>query len=250
MTEQQYLENLLAREKIPDYVLEQIRATRAEIESYLRSYFWSKIENFYYSWSIARWTAVFKRYDTDLCVYFWNSSFDTLQEMYSSMKYALNKKYVVKEQRVSIGLPTMNIDVVPWRKINNDGVINLWDNQSKTWTQTNIVKHKNIISQDWDKDIIRLLKLWKIEHDIDIKSFALELLSISALKNCTSTWLWDRLRHVWRYISDKDIYSIQIIDPSNSSNNIMNSVEDLVKEKLKNQALLALTRPYWWEIIW
>jgi hypothetical protein len=24
-----------------------------------------------------------------------------------------NKKYVVKEQRVSIGLPTMNIDVVP-----------------------------------------------------------------------------------------------------------------------------------------
>lgn len=249
MTEQEYLQNILEREKIPDYLLNMIRSDREEIESLLRLYFWAKIENFYYSWSIARGTAIKSKYDTDLCVYFWNTSFSTLKEMYTQTKQVLWRKYVTKEQRVSIWLTTKNIDVVPWRKIDSSWTINLYDSQNDTWKQTNIVLHKNYISEKWDKDLIKLIKLWKFQHEIDVKSFALEILTINALKDKQITGLGNKLRHVWKYIRDVDIFSLQIIDPANRNNNIMDSVDYLSKQKLQNKAKEALIEPYWSGII-
>lgn len=250
MTEQQYLENILEKQKVSEFQMSLIRQKRDEIESYLRLEFWNKVENFYYSWSIARWTAISEKFDVDLCVYFSYDSFETLQNMYDSVKNILNKKYVIKEQRVSIWLPSMNIDVVPWRKINSEWVINLWDNKNKTRKQTNIVLHKKYISDNWDKDVIKLLKLWKIRHNIDIKSFALEILSIRALASFSGTWLWNKLRHIWNHINNTDIYSMQIIDPANANNNIMDSVDDFSKSYLKERAKTALNTQYWENIIW
>lgn len=250
MTEQEYLEKILNKQKIPDYIIDGIRNYREEIEKYLRLNYWIKIENFYYSWSIARWTAIYDKYDIDLCVYFGNNSFNTLEEMFKDIKNVLWKKYLIKEQRVSIWISTMNIDVVPWRKINDSWTINLWDSKDKTWKQTNIVLHKKYISENWDKQIIKLLKVWKLRQNIDIKSFALEILSIQSLKSFSWTWLWNKMRHIWNYIKNKDIYSMQIIDPANSNNNIMDSIDDIDKQKLQNKATEALNKQYWEEILW
>lgn len=251
MTEQQYLEAILIKYKISDYTMQTVKASAEEIAWYIRTLWWIYIKGIYYSWSMSRWTAVSINFDTDICIEFENNAFQDLSTMYKRTYDKLRNKYInVKQQRVSVWIPQKNIDVVPSRLIKDSNNVNLRDSKAQTWKQTNIHIHAEYIKKYWDINIIKLLKVWKNLHNVDIKSFWLEILSINALKDYSWTeLLWPKLRYVRNYIKDNDLYSMRLIDPANANNDIMDSIEYAEKWKLKQLAKSSLNEKFWKNII-
>jgi len=251
MTEQQYLGAILEKYKISDFVMQNVKRNAEEIANYLRGLWWHYIKWVYYSWSMARQTAVSINFDTDICVEFENNAFTELNTMYNWTYDKLRNKYLnVKQQRVSIWIPEKNIDVVPTRLIKWSNNVNLRDTKNSTRKQTNIHIHIDYIKKFWDLDVIKLLKIWKNIHNIDIKSFWLEILTIRALNSYDGVnLLWPKLRHIWTYIKNNDIVSMRLVDPSNQNNDIMESIEYGEKIKLKNMAIKSLSEQFWKDII-
>jgi hypothetical protein len=251
MTEQQYLEAVLQKYQISDFAMTNAQKNAEEVAWYIKSLWWDYIQGIYYSWSMARWTAVSINFDTDICIEFKNTAFNDLATMYKRTYEKLRNKYLnVKQQRVSVWIPEKNIDVVPTRLVQWSNNVNLRDTKSNTWKQTNIHVHSDYIKTSWDIKIIKLLKIWKILHQVDIKSFWLEILTVRALNSYT--WvneLWPKLRCVWNFIKDSDLNSLRLIDPSNQNNDIMDSIEYNEKVKLKKLAIASLSEQYWKNII-
>lgn len=207
------------------------------------------------SGSYAKHTAINKKFDIDTCIPFKRGSFDTLEAMADDLYDYFNDDYEDDElmkpprkQRVSVGLTfeidgdIIEMDVVPGREIIMDEYaktndLNLHvrakDGNPATETKTNIKKHVDHISgKNSERDIIRLLKVWKHSNNKDIKSFLVELLTIKAFDDNASsipTGLWEKLEMTMEFIRD-NIETIQLKDPANS-NNIVSDTIDANKKK-------------------
>lgn len=252
MTQQQYLEQILAKYNLGNSEVEPIKKKRAIIEEYLRSNYGAKIATFYYSGSYAKGTAINLKYDLDLCIYFQNNAFSSLADMYNDVYKILSKKYPVKKQKVSIGITYGNdsIDIVPARKIdNNTNDANLFISTTDGQIKTNIPKHKDYISEAKCRPTIKLMKIWKVQHSIHFKSFALELLTIRALESCASNDLGDQVLHVLKFII-ANVENVKLVDPANTNNIVSDLVDFSDKINMKNNAAASLTKTNWGDIIW
>lgn len=202
---------------------------RDEIENEIRRGFKGCIQTIKYSGSIAKHTAIKSDMDLDLAIHFKKDAFPDLENMYHSVCDFLSKKYNVRKQTVSIGLPVLNVDVVPGRRIyeeeesNNDVFLYRFDNGGRI--KTNIEKHKSYIIESGCKDIIKLMKIWRKRWCIDFKSFALELLVVQALKGSEVGSLEDKMDRVLDYIH-RNIRYVELIDPANSNNNVVDDISE------------------------
>lgn len=249
MTNQQYLEQVLAKYNLSSAQEQSLKNKRMRVEEFLQKRYPSKIRSFYYSGSYAKDTAINLKYDLDLCIYFKHNAFQTLAEMYNSVYENLKSMDQVNKQRVSIRMPSgkESIDVVPARCIDDTSdYANLYVTTGSQ-IQTNIKKHKEYISQSGCRPIIKLMKVWKIEHGIHYKSFALELLTIRALDGFKDPDYGERFVHVLRFIRD-NVENVRLIDPANQSNNVADLISVNDKLNMKNQAAASLQQT-WEQVI-
>ncbi|MBA3046092.1 MAG: nucleotidyltransferase [Euryarchaeota archaeon] len=252
VTQQQYMEQILAKYNLKEADIVPLKKKRAVIEDYVRSRYGSKMATFYYSGSYAKGTAINLKYDLDLCIYFKHNAFSSLSEMYNEVYKVLNEKYPVYKQKVAIGLKygDDNIDVVPARKIDErTDDANLFVTSTNGQIKTNIPKHKEYISQAKCRPTIKLMKIWKFRHSLHFKSFALELLTIKALENCNSDDLGEQILHVLRFIRD-NVQNVKLVDPANSNNIVSDLVDQNDKVNMKNNADASLRKEQWNDIIW
>jgi len=163
------------------------------------------------------------------------------------------------KQRVSIGLifqidgDQIDMDIVPGREINKDEYtttndlklyVRAKDGLPATSTKTNIKKHIDFISgKNAERDIIRLLKIWKRSNNRDYKSFLIELLTIKAFdeKSDIPTGLWEKLKFVLEYITD-NIETLQLRDPANSNNIVSDTMDAFQKQSLSSDTRNILER--------
>lgn len=252
MTAQQYMEQILAKYNLKDADVEPLKRKRAVIEDFIRSRYGSKVATFYYSGSYAKGTAINLKYDLDLCIYFTNSAFPSLADMYNDVFKVLKERYQIEKQKVSIRLTYDgdNIDIVPARKIDErTDDANLYISTTGGQIKTNIPKHKEYISQAQCRPTIKLMKIWKHQHSIHFKSFALELLTIKALESCKSDDLGEQVLHALRFIRDH-VENVKLVDPANTNNIVSDLVDTSDKMSMKNNATASLTKKTWEEIIW
>jgi len=250
MTAHQYLQSVLKSQTLEEWEINPLREKRQEIETDMRSCFGSFIKNFYYSGSIAKRTAIRLSYDLDLCIYFRRDSFPSLYDMYYQVYEALDERYRVKEQKVSIALENHDIDVVPARKIDDDTeYANLYRTDTGTYIQTSIPVHIRTISESGLRNIIKLMKIWKERHDLHFKSFVLELLVIRASSGKSLYGYDNKVLEVLRYIKD-NIKTVSLIDPANSNNIVSDLILVKDKEAFRRQARESLSKQYWSDIIW
>lgn len=154
------------------------------------------------SGSHAKGTAVAGSSDVDLVVPFQKYSFSSTEEMFEAVYEFLDEYRAgdpeirkIRKQSKSIGILCRHgdfeswIDVVPARERDDyfsDGELTLhvrakdvWS--SATYTKTNIHKHKEVVQGCRSKrDVIRLLKVWKTAHGVNVSGFELELLVAQA----------------------------------------------------------------------
>lgn len=214
------------------------------------------------SGSYAKNTAVNKKFDFDLVAPFKRNAFDTLKDMYNKVYDFLYEKYkgvaTVRKQKVSIGIEffadsdgdVVKIDVVPGRELNKDQYEE--DNKLNLYVysqfgqlaagserlQSNVKAQIKNIRGNADKvflrEIIRLLKIWKIHLNKPYKSFFIELITIKAFEKKDVTGeLWDRLKIVLEYIRD-NVSDVSLPDPGNSNNDVADTLEDYEKAALSN----------------
>lgn len=207
------------------------------------------------SGSYAKCTAINSNFDIDICQPFKRDSFGTLKEMADDVYDFFRKEFEdkdlieIKKQRVSTGLiflidgERVPMDVTCGRELNlnsyqEDKYLNLYirpkGDREETYTQTNITKHiDSIKGKTKEREIIRLMKIWKKKHSPHVKSFLVELLTLEAFENMKeiSTDQWSKLKFVLEFIQN-NIETIKLVDPSNSANVVSDTITPAEKKEL------------------
>lgn len=227
MTAYKYLEDVLEANKFDKDQNDETAADRSkEVREKLEDEFGNKIVTIRYSGSIAKATAVANSHDVDLAVHFKHDAFDTLEGMFNAVRDFLKKHYTVREQKVSVGIPSQDVDVVPGRRLNDntkDYDVNLYRRDTKTRIKTNIVEQIQAVRESDAREVIKLAKIWRDKWGASFKSFALELLSIQALGDFEGDGLDKKMRTVLNFIQD-EVKTVVLTDPGNSNNDVAATV--------------------------
>lgn len=253
-----------------DELTSKYETKRDELRSALEEKYSPNIYNLFNSGSFAKHTAINTKFDLDLVAPFKYNFFDTIESMFKGVfdfldgKYGQNNIANVRKQKVSIGVifypdddgDEISIDVVPGRELKDNNFpesknLNIyfnddhWGFSKGTYTKTNIqAQIDHIKGKEDERKIIRLLKIWKNSNSEPYKSFLLELFTIKAYdKTDISGNLWEKLKAVMEYIKEniiKDNY--KLIDPGNSNNDILSSMEVWEKTNLADKLDLIINR--------
>jgi hypothetical protein len=246
--------------------MKALQEERKKVEDILRKKFgYSATIN--YGGSKAKGTMDKEAYDLDIIQYFPRddkSAGETLEEIYNNTRDALSEDYWVEPKGSALRLtekmpdPTgkhkyTHIDVVPGRYIDgNDGDVFLYrPNDEKHLLKTNLDVHIAHVKDSDVVDAIRLNKLWRVRNYVQIKNFALDLLTIKLLKNKKSLPLADQLVYIWTEFRDHSD-GLCIEDPANPyGNDLSEMLNDSVKQCLKDIATstLATLETYGWEAV-
>lgn len=262
MEAENYLKQILKNEKITDdsSEIKNLQSERKKVEKLITDYFKNK-PVIRYAGSYKKDTMIKSSYDLDIVCYFKhddNSAGDNLKEIYENEKKSLEKNYIVKEKKSALHLMgnnnmDFNIDVVPGRFVDDsqEDAFLYQSTGEKNRLKTNLGKHISHIRDSQLTDTIKLIKLWRSIHVIDVKTFALELLVIKTLdKNRDSNGLAKCFTNFMEIIS-QSVDNIAIEDPANSGNDLSDIFNGSVKSALLSEAkkTLILIRSNRWEDI-
>lgn len=247
---------------------EKVLAKKNEIVDELKAYYSDKAYPCFNSGSMAKHTAINLKFDYDIVLPFKYTAFKRLEDMFEDVFSFLSERYkdkaTVRKQKVSIGIEfpqapgdrsPISIDVVPGREMSEGSygkdskALNLycnedaWGEKKGSYQKTDISRQiDHIKGKDEERQIIRLLKIWKKSRGKDYKSFMLELACIKAFENYIgSSSLSDRLVFAMEYIRDNITSpSFHLYDPGNSNNDLMGSMDSKLKEQLKQDLAIML----------
>jgi len=245
MSDHDYLARLLNGYELGDEETNSLNRQMAKMEKFHRERYGSKVREYYYSGSFAKGTAINLKYDYDLVLFFKPGTFKTTAEMYESVYDGLKSlgDGPVLRQRVALRLQDggESIDIVPAMLIkeNSDRVIlNIIPFGE---IQTDIKAHKKHVMESRRSDVIKLVKIWKQEHGLHFKAFALEHLVIQAMDGFDSPDLGRQFEHVLTYIKD-NVEKARILDPGNRGNDIANMVSSKDKANFRREAASSLSQ--------
>lgn len=138
--------------------------------------------------------------------------------------------------------------MVPGRELSNDDYLdshdlNLcfnedhWGFKKGTSQKTNIQKQiSHIEGKSSERQIIRLLKIWKKQKGKKYKSFVIELAVIRALDGYDGdNGLWPRLKYTMEYLRDHIAEnSFHLYDPGNTNNDVIAAMQDYDRKSFKS----------------
>jgi hypothetical protein len=263
LEKQEHLQKVLETHRMShiDDLVKKYEAKRDDVKQALEEKYTSNIYSPLNSGSFKKHTAINIKFDLDIVVPFKKNSFDTLEKMFEDVYNFINDKYkdiaYIRKQKVSIGIEfyadddgdIINLDIVPGRELNQDEYnetknLNLMFNEASglfaknSYIKTNIqAQIDHIKAKENERKIIRLFKIWKNTNNEKYKSFLLELITIKAFdKIDVSGNLWEKLKLVMEYIKDNVTKEdFKLIDPGNSNNNIIETLEIWERTNLSNR---------------
>lgn len=263
MNNTEYLREVLETHRMSkiERLVAKYKERRNEIVQAIRLEYGVRAYDPFQSGSFAKHTAINVKFDMDIVIPFRKSAFSTLQEMFDCVYDFLLEKYrgtrvVIRKQKVSIGVcfpleegddRAVELDVVPGRELGDGNYPesrdlnlcfneDLWGFKKGSHQKTNIQKQvEHIKGKDREREVIRLLKIWKKQKNKDYKSFVIELAVIRALDGYNGSMdLWQRLRFVLKYLSEHIAESsFHLYDPGNSGNDVIGTMDPYKRNLLK-----------------
>lgn len=250
MTDSEYLEVILLDQTLapgsPE--LNELQERGEEVKKLLRRMS-SKSVRVNEAGSKRKGTMIKASYDLDLTCYFPHEDDnvgDSLKDIYENVERALKEPYQTARKGSAIRLwdPTgktdFHIDVVPGRFVDgNQGDVFLYcSSGDKERLKTNLDVNVAHVRDSGVIDAIKLMKLWRVQNSIPVKTFALELLVIKMLEEKKGSRLSEQMLHVWRQLRD-DSADITIEDPANPNGN---DLSELLNEEVRKQLSVAASR--------
>ncbi len=249
----EFLEELLDSQELTDDQEKLLQSHKNEVTDYLRQEF-GEDPIIKYAGSREKGTMIRDCYDLDIVCYFPNSDERTLKEIRDDVATHLSEEYLLKakssaerilDMKGATTPSTYHIDVVPGRfiKDTNDVFIHLAA-ADKERLQTNLKTHIDFISNSGCVPVIRLVKLWALRNNIQLKTFILELFVVTILADSsTKSDVQQSFLDVLEGFKDK-FETIQLIDPANTNNIVSKSLTDSEKtaiSKIAEEAFDALS---------
>jgi hypothetical protein len=239
MTTDQYLKELLSQQRLTDEELNELRAHRADVQAVLEDHFSESSPDIRYAGSYKKKTMIRDAYDLDVACYFGHedtAAGETLSDIYNACANALAEDYHVERKRSALRVmekgalvsrTDFRIDVVPGRYTSEErGDAFLHQEEGgKTRLKTNLQVHVEHIRDSGIRDAIKLLKLWRYQRSIQIKTFVLELLAVDLLRYRKAAKLSVQLEHVFTVFRD-DADGLHVKDPANSNNDLKPFVDE------------------------
>ncbi|MGX1742124.1 nucleotidyltransferase [Bosea sp. NPDC055353] len=252
MTENEYLQNILARERVDVSSTSPLRGYAGVILPHLRAWAGDHIREVSPSGSFAKGTAVKSGTDIDLFISLSHTLTATLENIYTTLFNRMNQAgFKARRQNVSIGVRVdgHDVDLVPARR--QDGQSqdhSLYRNRRGGWTKTNIATHINLVGNSGRTEEIRILKLWRNQKGLHIPSFYLELLAIDALYDKRAGDVGRNVMAALAHIRD-NIGAARIVDPANTNNIISEDLSAAEKTTIAKAAGAAAQAATWGEIV-
>lgn len=249
MTNQEYLQSLLAAQDLSEPELTTLRDLRDQIETQLREGL-QKVGRVYYAGSFGKKTMIREQYDLDIVLYWASDCGFTLQAIYDGVGKVLQEHWkFVNQKTVAWELPFQggfHIDVVPGRAIDASfNYANLCRTDTGQSFQTSIKTHINTIRNSGRRDAIRLLKLWRKRKNVPLKkTLALELIAIDGCSGTPTSDLEKQLLAAFHYIRD-NILTARLVDPANTNNVLSDEIPYSDKLLIQAAAKAAVDAQYW-----
>lgn len=245
-----YLEEVLAGQAIGAEIQEAVEARRGAIEQVL-SGGWRAAPRFYTGGSFAKGTAVAAQFDLDVVVYFPAESGAGPRELYEMVERRLREAgHVPVRHNVALRLrytPGWHVDVVPGRAIDEGfEYARLYAAERDAVRQTSLRRHIEL-ARSLDRDVLRLLKLWRHRQCVPAGSFVLELAAARALRE-GAAGLEERFRAVLRFLAE-EFEGARLVDPANSNNVVTEEMEWHRKRDVAMAARKAL-EGRWERVVW
>jgi len=197
MTTAEYLSAVLKSQALAEdsSELKALRAKRKDVEGLLKKAFEERSPTIRYGGSHAKDTLIRESYDLDLTCYFAHDddgAGDNLKDIYDNVAVALEGTFMVDRKTSALRLRgksaadlkvDFHIDVVPGRftSASKGDVYIHQENADKERMKTNLDVHLERIKGSGVRDAIKLVKLWKVRHWFNLKTFVLELMVIEAI---------------------------------------------------------------------
>lgn len=254
MTDNQYVESIVKKHKLPDTVDNYTDNTVVTpLKKIIRNWAGTCLCDIKLSGSRAKGTAIDIATDLDLFISLSSTTSNTLKEIYNSLyDYVVRQGITAKKQNVSIGITYQNkdVDLVPAKRQGQYGNDHsLYRRKADSWTKTNIDTHIHKVKNSGRITEIVALKIWRENHNLDFPSIYLECYAIEVLCGRNLYSYADNFRFLLENIRD-NIDSKRIIDPANSNNILSDELSYNEKKKLAMQATSSLSERYWKSIIW
>jgi hypothetical protein len=249
MSNHAYLSGLLQAQVLSTAELQALRNLRDTIEGQLRTF--EGQPRFYYGGSYGKDTIIKASYDLDLVMYWPHDRTYTIEDIFTAVGTELRKHWTVQKKNVAWSLPFdggFHVDVVPGRALDTSFKhANLWRSESRQPLQTSIKVHIDHVRKSGRRELIRLLKLWKVRRQVPVKSFVLEIMAVSGASGTSLFDLEPQLTSALMHIRD-NVVAGRIIDPANSNNDLAATMS--VAEKISTQlaADAAIRASTWAEV--
>lgn len=252
MAPNEYLEEILKQQTLSeeDDELSALRSKRADVEELLKAEFPSSKMSIRYGGSKAKNTMIRESYDLDVACYFSEeetAAGESLEEIYTNVRKALQKKYFVTEKTSALRLSSMDqvdfhIDVVPGRFTDGtSGDVYIYQkNAEKCRLKTNLDTHISHIRDSGLTKAIRLVKLWSVRNGLRVKTFVLELMVIDLLAEYKKDDLETQFVHVLTKFRD-NAEDISVSDPANPHGNDLTPALEVVRTALSSVANSTLS---------
>jgi hypothetical protein len=164
----------------------------------------------------------------------------------------VNAGFTVHPQTVALRLPGkggFHVDVVPGRAQDTSfRYATLHKNtQPPSWLQTSLKVHIDAVRKTELRQIVRLLKLWRLRHGVPLKTFALEILTVRALDEAQKNDLAVALMALLRFIS-AHMENVRLVDPANSNNILDVTAND--RSATAQIAARCVGEKFWEQIVW
>jgi hypothetical protein len=251
VTGHEYLLSVLRAQTPSDTELAPLRNARDHVERILRP-FYGPYARFYYGGSFAKRTMVRAGYDLDIIVYVPHDDRRPLSDLFwGGLRTLEHNGMFVTPKTVALRLPYdsgFHIDVVPGHAHGADfRYATLFKNlQPASSLQTSVKVHIESVKDAGLSDVVRVAKLWKQRHRIDLATFALEIAVQRALAGHRRDDLAAAFRTVLNWFTT-DFSTARLVDPANSNNII--DVPSVVRAHVVGTANQSLVATNWNQIV-
>lgn len=247
----QYLQSILRKYSTAPRI-QQVGIAYNTLHRVLAPWAGNLLHTFQPSGSFAKGTSIILGTDLDIFFCVSHQCTDNLRDIYKKTRTRLLEAgFHPREQNVSIRVVSQGVtcDIVPARKLpGNHHQATLYRRRADTWTLTNVHNHIQLIVNSGRRDEIRLIKIWLSLNGMDLPSFFVELLILTALIGAPYGDLSNNVIKVLQFIQTR-ARTVRLIDPSNT-NNIVS--EDLTIQE-RNQLSLLASRAIngtWNQFVW
>jgi hypothetical protein len=247
-----YLRAILQREAVDTSTNAPLRQLEAEVQSLCERWAGRYLLEVYPGGAFEKGTANQSGISIDFIVSLLPQTPFLTRQIYESLFLHLERHGLEPERRtVSIGLRLdgATIDIIPAKResLGND-VQEIYSARRNAAMKTNLNHHVLDVIESGRREEIRVLKLWRDQHELDFPSFYLELSTIAALRRRPLGELAD---NVWTALGyfEQLFVGRAILDPANANNVV--SAEMTTNEKMAIAAAATATRGTrsWAEIV-